>query len=539
MRKARSLYLPVVTLVYLVVAACGSADSDDHGSCATIRCNPGFICDLTTQRCVATDGLRPDASFASDAPPDALHSSDASTTADAPFEPDATVDAPVEPDAPPLDVFDAEVADAEQPDAPTPDATLAIDARPDASIPDAAVPDAAPPPITVTVVDPSGNPESGVDVVFHDSQGLPIVVRKTNGSGTVTAAMAAGGAVTALQTINAEETLRTTIFAVQPGDTLTIRQLPFAGPGPGTAQLTVELPSPVDGADTYSIYAGCEYAEKGDVNPFVLSVRTDCAIAGTFDVLARARTPFPYHVLQYAWAKGVAAPGTIALSSWDSQAIQISFDGSPAWQPDQVSVTPLLRFVRHLGDAGRMTDWSPVTLTAPRNFADGYEISVDRFGITSSSNYTARRTGAIPATARAPSSAMMPTIATNDISTAESGIARPRVTWTFDGPVPTFDGGIILYGWSDGALKRPEAPPTPHLWLLVYPPSMSGSVTTPALPDGLGGWRPNPSTLYLGRIFATASTLISGYDEFRRTYYELNDGAQVRSWTTTSVYGRQ
>lgn len=545
--------------VCLAVAftACSGGDTRDDDSCSVNRpCVAGFVCSPIDHKCHETfaqsdarisDAPAPDESvdapLAADAAPDG-----AIAPADAPIDtPDAgAIDATSPPDAPELPPDALAPADAPLPDASQPDAPPPPDAAPpppDAPPPppDASPPDASPP-IVITVLDTNGLPVSGVPVVFHDPQGNPLDVQTTSSTGVARGVLASGGAVTALQEPFADESLRTTVFAVKPGDVLTIGAPPARTEGPDRTPVTVKLPGVVDGTDKYTLDTACTYMENQDGSDFLVEVINDCAQGGTYDFLAAARTPYPWRPLAYAWVKDASPTGTITLSSWDSTTTSFSLTGPPHWESAFLDLIPLRRNIQHGGDNVQVLSDAPIELKLPAGFADATIVSLSTYAVNSSSYYRSRIAAAPGASISVASSALMPAVQNAMIDTAPAGFARPRVTWSMTATPPAIDGGTVMFGWSDIQFKvaRPEAPPTPHRWLLVFPSSMVGAVTPPILPESLSGWRPDAGSapnLYLNNISLFEGSWIAGYDAYRKAYANLTEPS-TGSWVSRGVRGR-
>jgi hypothetical protein len=427
----------------------------------------------------------------------------------------------------------------------------------DATMPDGAQPseagsdtgtdtgvDAGPQPVTITVVDPTGAPESGKTVVFHDATGAATGTDVTNAQGTVVRMMQSGEAITVLLGA-APQVSAITIFAVEPGDHLTTLDVTAAALRQGGDQVTVDAyPANPPQNFGFQLFAGnCSTSGAAPASLYV--DQTNCEnLAGGFPLLAIGFDDGDQENA-FAFAKPAIDDGgldeagnshaTLAGGTWSTSLAQHTLSVSNVGPIDAGGFSPESLFlveevasgVKHeivwtnqSGDAVYDGGVFSISGTGHIGYPDFVQTEVGRYANPNSTGYfslSATRTAA-PTAAQAYAadfSTLLPLLDSLSVDTPDGGSSgQPVFTWTATGSLAVADGVIVQAQWqtnpSDGGAQ------TNGVWTFVLPPSTT-TFQPPTLPASAGAWMTTADTSFETPpvVAAIEGTFLNGYKDVR------------------------
>ncbi len=346
-----------------------------------------------------------------------------------------------------------------------------------------------------------------------------------------------GGELSIFPGTGAPPTALFTIAGVQPGDTVVVgEEWPPAVP---SSRFSITSPSNSTASNlAYTLYTSCtgDYAHTpGGTTEFDISSR---ACSPTFDTLAVVRNTDivgPHNIVGYAEALDTTyVPGgtsTVTLGSWvtlaSSPTMDFNASNAPAFATQLYTEVRQRRGSRYYnGPWLYFNDLSSAVQHLfplfPIDFFDTQEVFIDLsfndiapavYGgpLGGRSNSRAGLGGAPTATTTSIDLAatLLPRLAGVVVSSPGS-VARPVISWFTDGTADA-DGAVFRIAWGNGWPDGdPMGPPGPSLrprgvWLFVTPDAAAGTLTAPALPDGLAPLAPRedetPAQASEGAIF--------------------------------------
>jgi hypothetical protein len=407
--------------------------------------------------------------------------------------------------------------------------------------------DAGPLPITVTVVLPSGAPESGIVVAFQSAAGAVVTTATTGLTGTVVELVAAGSQVTAALGTAASPSL-VTIQDVAPGDALTI--VDNSGSSmPSSEIVNITLPPETwDAASTgVELHSGDQCEDPGG-DPIYLE--PSCESLGEFPILAIATGAVGEYA--YTYKKGnVAVPdagledgGVLAVTvtqPWASSAVTqtISAVNAPP-APDAGGVAnQQVNFYYEEVAGGVPYSESPATtaddggvqnagFVAHTGYPDFVQVeafdSISALGGSAFSFVAAATRTAPPATSENATLDLskLPFFTSSAVDTTDGGTPeQPTVTWTSAGSFAASDGIVTAMQWYAAPTDGGEAY-TYGSWTILAPPTAT-SVQAPALPSQLAAWAPAANAGYYSppSVAAVQASFLTGYPQLRAQFGSL------------------
>jgi hypothetical protein len=399
------------------------------------------------------------------------------------------------------------------------------DADPNAPDADPNAPDAQTTgPLTVTVYQENGSPQSGVSVVFQKADGSVVQRLMTDGDGEASSTVDAGDQVTVARVTSNNTHEVFTFVGVKPGDHLHTGQPRTTLFDQSYGQLQVQLKA-FPGALSYRIDTGCPYSATPDPN---LLAKVDLYAVchdpnGVVPVYATAYDELGRAIAYEVGSLGGGGVGSLSMGdAWRTDFTTASFTVT-----DTPIESPLYPHV-YLDTAPAPETWSfdptlPVSPTAgenvngtavlPKQLGTGYIYDVEQYyyaGVqTQYRLLSQRKSGAIAASLALDGDDLLPYITGRGL-VGTGDPTRPKLTWTVAASLGGADGGIVQTSWYDGNAQ------VYHVWSLAVPPGAT-EVKLPALPDSLADFRPTADLAPREPdVVVLDSDALAGYDAFRQ-----------------------
>ena len=398
--------------------------------------------------------------------------------------------------------------------------------------------DGAPAPVTVKVL-LGAAPESEVLVVFQDATGAVLSSATTDATGTVSRIVAAGSQVTAALG-TAQSPNLVTVEDVEPGDTLTLLDLPTTNPPNSQEDVAVTLPATTWDGETANVYVNA--GACGDPVGSDVFIESSCTSQGTFPLFARATDATGEVAYTYQTGNAVAADGgplaitvsrpwststateTISASTLPTApedggpSLGVSFDytevaggvplalgsvGAPAEEEGGVSSEA---FVVHPGYPDYTQQDALFYLMGPNSSSPSEVFAVTRSAPPTASQTTALALGTLPGFTSA-------SINGDDAGTP----VQPVVSWTTTGSLSGANGIFTMMQWyapaPDGGSQQISG-----TWTIVAPATAT-SVQAPSMPAEAAAFTPPATASYNPpRVVAVLAPFLAGYSAFKSQF---------------------
>lgn len=395
----------------------------------------------------------------------------------------------------------------------------------------------------ITVSDPGGSLQPGVDVVFHAPDGSVVAHVQTDGSGSASATIEAGALVTVARSYSGIWDL-VTVAGLEPGDALVLAPFPsiyYGGTVVGSASVT--YPGALEGADQYSVILGCNSSDwQYTPDPQTVQLISWCGDA--VDAVGIASSAAD-GTIGWATALGVPVTGTapdrsatIALGAWRTAlaALRLTLDDPPADAAGvYASLTPRRNGFLWYSTANAQSQ----TLAPPASASVAIPFAGDLFtsgrlevrldyawsgsGLDAGlllSNETSLADRAIDLAAE-----FLPRVSA---MTLVEGATGWEASWTVAARDPRIDATFLGVTWGEISEQR--------RWSVLLPPGRT-RFRFPALPDALAEFLPLEASPVLGKgVTDWDLSTVPSYREFRASQlaFLLGSLPEQGDWTLRS-----
>lgn len=407
----------------------------------------------------------------------------------------------------------------------------------DGTVPEAAAPDggadsSAPGPVTVIVFDKAHAPVAGVKVAFVEPSGTASI-EITDDKGKAAHVLSAGGTVIAADATDTGMRRLTTIFSVEPSDTLEMLG------GAGAEPLTPLPFATFNFAQNAQLFAGASTSEIALCGQTAsietdgslaqdIDIPTSCVANGKIDVLGIARNGsggvIAYAVKQVAVTQGTKSTTAIATADW-ANAVGNTFAFTGTAPPLAVGASAAFDFFKgglfflESRASATVDNTSHAFDAPPTGFADlfqSFSLLTFQDGADGGMQNGFEPVSLLLTQGTVPAQGTKVTAAFTDFlprihDVSVTGIATPQIAWQEDAAITGALGGFLTLNGTidvDGGLDSFE-------WTVVFPAG-SPSVALPSLPAAIADFTPTQE-LQLTSLGLLASPDLASYKNFRAT----------------------
>lgn len=377
--------------------------------------------------------------------------------------------------------------------------------------------------VQITVYD-DGEPQQGVDVVFHDQDGIEISRTQTDADGVAWADAPDGCMVTVARTDSQGIIQLVTILQAKQKDALVVGHPKSRKKVAG--KLSISSSKPVANATDYLIDYGCGFKQVDSLDtPWLLEIPGACTLSGpTVSLLVTSRDaqglPYSYAVAEEITLDPDQAQSVDLISwsdDWATLDLTVKDHLSGTFEVQSVVATvkkDLAYFSVAMPTSATFSASSEALMTMgyPRAFGDSLEYTVAYFTDLAEGpageSVLFRRDKARPEQLTLQATSELLPLPTEVSVSANSGTAQ--LSWNAPAELGNVDAILVSIGWTS---------PKQTVWTLLGPASDTGTLALPVLPDTLVDLAPpllNTATTKVVKF--VDADYINGYDQLRTSY---------------------